>query len=201
MKKLLFLALAVALFAGLAPTSTLAQSTASAAPADKTPPSYDLKPQALLDLEQLHQKFVALAKEIPADKYTWRPGDGVRSVSELFLHVSSASYGLAPFFGAEKETGVDTKTLEKSTTDKDQVIQRLNQSFDYVHGALEKKSNDDLKKPVKEFGPDASAGDIVYLIIVDAHEHLGQAITYARLNGIVPPWTAEAEKKKAAEKK
>jgi hypothetical protein len=29
---------------------------------------------------------------------------------------------------------------------------------------------------------------------------LGQSIAYARVNGIVPPWTAEAQKK-AAEKK
>jgi len=199
MKKRSFLTLAFVLLANLAPA--FAQSSDSSASADKTPPSYDLKPQALLDFEQLHQKFVALAKEIPADKYTWRPGNGVRSFSELFLHVSSTSYALAPYFGAAPAPGVDAKTLEKSTTAKDQVIQQLNQSFDYVHGALEKKSNDDLKRAVKEFGPDASAGDIVYLIITDAHEHLGQAITYARINGIVPPWTAEAAKKKAAEKK
>jgi len=199
MKKLPIFALALVLLASLVATP-LAQCS-DAAPADKTPPSYDLKPQALLDLEQLHQKFVALAKEIPADKYTWRPGDGVRSVSELFLHVSSTSYQLAPYFGAEKESDIDAKNLEKSTTDKDQVIQQLNKSFGYVHSELEKRTNDDLKKGVKEFGPEANAGDIVYLIIVDAHEHLGQAITYARINGIVPPWTAEAEKKKAAARK
>jgi len=199
MKKLPFVAMAFILLASFA-TLVLAQSSDSAASVDKTPPSYDLKPQALLDFEQLHQKFVALAKEIPADKYTWRPGDGVRSFSELFLHVSSTSYGLAPYFGAAKATGIDTKTLEKSTTNKDQIIQQLNQSFDYVHGELAKESNDDLKKAVKEFGPEANAGDIVYLIITDAHEHLGQAITYARINGIVPPWTAEAEKKKAEKK-
>jgi uncharacterized damage-inducible protein DinB len=201
MKKITLLALMCVLQAGLTLTPALAQSSDVAASADKTPPSYDLKPQALQDIEQLHQKFVALAKEIPADKFTWRPGDGVRSISELFLHVSSTSYALAPYFGAEKAAGIDAKTLEKSTTDKDQVIQQLNRSFDYVHGALSQKSNDDLKKPVKEFGPDASAGDIVYLIITDAHEHLGQAITYARINGIVPPWTAEAAKKQAAAKK
>ena len=193
MKKILLLGAAVVLLASMA---GFAQSSDSATSADKTPPSYDLKPQALLDLDQLHQKFVALAKAIPADKYTWRPGDGVRSVSELFLHVSATSYAMAPYFGGDKASGIDTKTLEKSTTSKDQVIQQLNQSFDYVHGALEKKTNDDLKKGVKEFGPEANAGDIVYLIVVDAHEHLGQAITYARINGIVPPWTAEAEKKK-----
>jgi uncharacterized damage-inducible protein DinB len=31
-------------------------------------------------------------------------------------------------------------------------------------------------------------------------EHLGQLIAYARVNGIVPPWTADAEQQKSAEK-
>jgi hypothetical protein len=34
----------------------------------------------------------------------------------------------------------------------------------------------------------------------DAHEHLGQAVAYARENGIVPPWTVEAQKKTAEKK-
>jgi hypothetical protein len=28
-------------------------------------------------------------------------------------------------------------------------------------------------------------------------EHLGQSIAYVRMNGIVPPWTAEAEQQKS----
>jgi hypothetical protein len=96
---------------------------------------------------------------------------------------------------AAPDPGIDTKNLEKSTTDKDQVVAQLNKSFGYILAALANTSNDDLKKPVKKFGPEASAGDVLYLIAMDAHEHLGQAIAYARVNGIVPPWTAEARKK------
>jgi uncharacterized damage-inducible protein DinB len=178
----------------LAATVAFAQSSSSPLPTDKTPPSYDLKPQAVLDLEDMEKKFVQLAEAIPSDKYTWRPGSDVRSVSELFLHVSGTTYQLLPMVCAAPEPGVDAKNLEKSTTDKDKVIAELNKSFGYLLAALTNTSNDDLKKPVKKFGPEASAGDVLYLIAVDAHEHLGQAIAYARVNGIVPPWTA---KKKA----
>jgi uncharacterized damage-inducible protein DinB len=199
MKNLALLALSTLFFAVITLTYAFAQSSPSSATTDKTPPSYDLKPQALVDLEALQKKFVELAEAIPADKYTWRPGADVRSVSELFLHVSSTTYQLAPMIGVAPAAGIDAKTLEKSTTDKGKIIEQLNRSFDYLRSGIANISNDDLKKPVKEFGPDASSGDLVYLIAMDAHEHLGQAITYARVNGIVPPWTVRANKK-AAEK-
>ena len=32
----------------------------------------------------------------------------------------------------------------------------------------------------------------IYLrMIIHSNEHMGQLIAYARMNGIVPPWTAE----------
>jgi hypothetical protein len=61
-------------------------------------------------------------------------------------------------------------------------------------------TNADFAKLIPKLGPQANAGDVVYILVGDAHEHLGQAVAYARVNGIVPPWTAEAQKQ-AAEKK
>ena len=55
-------------------------------------------------------------------------------------------------------------------------------------------SNADFARPVPKLGPEANAGDVVYILVADAHEHLGQAVAYARENGIVPPWTEEAKK-------
>ena len=162
----------------------------TAAPVDKSPASYDLKPQALQDLHLLHQRFADLAAAIPIEKLTWRPGEGVRSFSEVLLHVASLNFSMAPNFGAPAALGFVAKDYEKSTTDRAKIIAQVNQSFDYVEAALAKRSNDELRRIVKEFGPEASEGDIVYLIVADAHEHLGQAVAYARMNGIVPPWTA-----------
>jgi uncharacterized damage-inducible protein DinB len=38
------------------------------------------------------RQIVTLAEAIPADKYGWRPGPGVRSVSEVLMHTASANY-------------------------------------------------------------------------------------------------------------
>jgi uncharacterized damage-inducible protein DinB len=166
-----------------------------APPVDKTSPSYDMKPQSLQDLEDMQEKFVGLAQSIPAEKYTWRPSDGVRSFSEVFLHVAAMGFMMAPVLGATPEPGFNKDTYEKSTTDKDKIVEQLNQSFSYVRAAIEKMANADFARPEKQFGPDANAGDIVYLIVADDHEHLGQSVAYARINGIVPPWTAAAQMK------
>jgi uncharacterized damage-inducible protein DinB len=175
--------------------SALSLGAQTTAPIDKTPPSYDLKPQALQDLQLIQKRFADLAEAIPPAKMTWRPTEGVRSFSEVFLHVASLNFSLAPKFGAAPFVGFVEANYEKSTTDKTKIISQINQSFDYVRSAVEKRSNDDLRKIVKEFGPEASEGDVIYLIVADAHEHLGQAVAYARMNGIVPPWTAAQMKK------
>lgn len=176
-----------------------AQATNAAKSADTTRPSYDMKAQALLDLEQLQKKFVDLANAIPQEKYTWRPADGVRSIGEVFLHVSAANYGIPSKMGVTIPAGVDAKNLEKSTTDKAQIIDQLNKSFANAHAAVAALTNADFAKPLPKLGPDANEGDVVYLLVTHAHEHLGQSIAYARLNGIVPPWTAAAAAKKSGQ--
>jgi uncharacterized damage-inducible protein DinB len=181
---------------GAAATTTSMASSAAMAPADKTTPSYDMKAQAALDLQQLQERFVSLAQAIPADKYTWRPGDGVRSISELFLHVSGANYGIPTMVtGVAPAAGYQKDGFEKSTTDKAKIIEQLNKSFTYAISVVQGMSNGDFARPEKKLGPEANSGDVVYLLVTHAHEHLGQAIADARVNGIVPPWTAEAMKK------
>jgi uncharacterized damage-inducible protein DinB len=76
----------------------------------------------------------------------------------------------------------------------------LNKTWDFAQKTINGMSNADFAKLLPKLGPQANAGDVVYILVADAHEHLGQVVAYARENGIVPPWTAEAQKK-AAEKK
>jgi uncharacterized damage-inducible protein DinB len=170
-------------------------SAAAGQAADKTAPSYDLKGQAALDLADLQKKFTSLAEAIPAEKYSWRPETGVRSINELFLHVAAAGFGFPTMMGAAPAPGFDGKGFEKSTTDKAKIIDWLNKSFSYSIAAVNGMSNADFAKALPKLGPDANEGDVIYLMVVHAHEHLGQSIAYARANGVVPPWTAAAEKK------
>jgi DinB superfamily len=172
----------------------------AAQPEDKTAPSYDMKAQSLQDLDDMHKKFVRLAEATPAEKFSWRPSPDTRSVSEAFLHVCNMNYGMPASIGATPVPGYDGKTLEKSTVDKAKVIAELNQCFDYVHKFVDGMTNADFAKPEPKLGPDANAGDVVYIIIADDHEHLGQSVAYARINGITPPWTVDAAKAAAAKK-
>ena len=168
--------------------------------ADHTAPSYDLKAQSLLDLGRVQKKFVDLANAITADKFTWRPSADSRSFAEVFLHVAGERYGILALMGAPPPAGFDGKTFEKSTTDKARIIAELNRSWEFTQKTINSMSNADFAKLMPKLGPQANAGDVVYILVADAHEHLGQATAYARVNGIVPPWTAEAQKG-GAEKK
>jgi hypothetical protein len=55
-----------------------------------------LREQYLADMDSVHAKFIALAKAIPAEKYSWRPGAGVRSVSEVLMHIVGEWYFYGP---------------------------------------------------------------------------------------------------------
>ena len=169
---------------------------------DKTAPSYDMKPQALIDLQDLHKKMVQLATAIPADKYTWRPEVGTRSVSEVLLHVTAANRNIMSMMtGMTPDSAYKADGFETSTTDKAKIIDQLDKSFAYVEAAIQGMTNADFARPEKKLGPDANSGDVVYLLVVHNHEHFGQTIAYARMNGVTPPWTEEAQKKAKATSK
>jgi uncharacterized damage-inducible protein DinB len=176
-----------------------AQSSYTPDSTDHTAPSYDMKGQALVDLQAVQKKFVDLANAVPADKLTWRPSPDSRSFAEVFLHVAGERYGILGLMGTTPPVGFDGKTIEKSTTDRARIVEELNKSWEFAQKAITGMSNADFAKLLPKLGPQANAGDVVYILVADAHEHLGQLVAYARENGIVPPWTVEA--KKAAEKK
>jgi uncharacterized damage-inducible protein DinB len=165
---------------------------------DSTAPSYDMKAQALLDLQAVNKKCVDLAQALPADKITWRPAPDTRSFAEVFLHVAGERYGFLSMMGATPPAEFKAGQFDKSTTDRDRIIEALNQSWDFTSKTINGMSNADFAKLLPKLGPEANEGDVVYMLVADAHEHLGQLVAYSRQNGIVPPWTVERQKKKAA---
>ena len=167
---------------------------------DSTSPSYDLKAQALLDLENVQKKFVDLANAVPAGKFGWKPSADTRSFAEVLMHVAGERFQILGLMGAKAPDEFDVKTFEKSKTEKAEIIAELDKTWEFTKQTVGGMSNADFAKPLPKLGPQANAGDVVYILVADAHEHLGQAITYARVNGVVPPWTVQAQKK-AAEKK
>ena len=86
---------------------------------DSTAPSYDMKAQALIDLQAVNKKCVDLAEALSSDKLTWRPSPDTRSFAEVFLHVAGERYGILSMMGANPPAGFKASEFEKSTTDKD----------------------------------------------------------------------------------
>jgi uncharacterized damage-inducible protein DinB len=196
MKKLSF---AVSMLA-LALTALCSATTAQNAPAAGTSATFDFRATAIAQLKEARQEIVSLAEAMPPEKYTWRPAEGVRSVSEVYLHIAAGNFGLASLAGVPSYPGFKFQGFEKSTTDKAKVIELLNQSFDYAQNGISKLTDGDLQKQVN-FQQYPTAGDVIFHLVSHDHEHLGQSIAYARMNGVVPPWTAEQMQKRAAASK
>ena len=148
----------------------------------------------LFQIDQAREKLLALANAMPADKYGWKPGEGVRSTGEVFNHVAAANFFLPTFWGAKVPAGVDPRTLEKEMSgDKAKTIDALTRSFDNVREAILAMPDSDLDRKIKIFGQDATVRDAMMVLVSHAHEHLGQSIAYARSNGVVPPWSAKGQ--------
>jgi uncharacterized damage-inducible protein DinB len=155
---------------------------------------FDFRSEAIVELKAAQDELVSLAQAMPQEKYTWRPEEGVRSVSEVYLHVAAANFGLTAVAGAPPYPGFKFQGFEKSTTDKSKIIDWLKQSFDYAEKSIANMSEADMSKP-RNFQGFNTVGAVVFHIVAHAHEHLGQSIAYARMNGVVPPWTAAAQQK------
>ena len=162
-------------------------------------PSSGVRAEFLNELQTQQDKFTSLAQAIPADKYTWRPAEGVRSISEVFLHVAAANYNLTKLIGVQPPAGFKVQGYDKSTTDKTKIVPALQDAFAHMREAVVSMPDADLEKQVDLFGRKNTYRGVLLFILRHNAEHLGQAIAYARMNGVVPPWTEE-QQKKAAEK-
>ena len=144
-------------------------------------------PEFTLTARQLLQ----LAEATPADKFGWRPAPGVRSMSEVYMHIAIANIVLLERAGVKSE--IDSTKLpkdpEKSVTGKAEVIQWLRNSIEAVRKGYETA---DRQKKVQLFGKEATADGVFLRILVHDNEHMGQAIAYVRMNGITPPWSQAA---------
>ena len=165
-----------------------------------TPGVTGYRSEVLAEVMIQEDKFTRLAEAIPADKYTWRPAPDVRSFAEVFLHVSTANYNLYKLVGTPAPTGIDIKGLEKSTTDKAKVIVTMKDSFAHAKKAITVMPDTDLEKSMDWFGGKNTERGVLLFIVRHTAEHLGQSIAYARVVGIVPPWTEDMQKKQPEKK-
>lgn len=147
-----------------------------------------VRAELLRDLDEVQKKYLSLAGAVPADRYEWRPGKGVRSISEVYMHIAGANYTLVSFVGDRPP--LDPRSFER-ITEKPRVIEEMRRSFDNLREAILTTTDADLDKTIRMFGNERTERAAFMMAINHLHEHLGQSIAYARMNGIVPPWSAE----------
>jgi uncharacterized damage-inducible protein DinB len=140
------------------------------------------------------RQLVSLAEAIPAEKYAWRPATGVRSTSEVLMHIAINNFYLLSVTGPKMPADLTSNELEKTVTAKADVISWLKRSQEAVKNARAGAKPSDLQRKVKIAGREATVDGMYLRIIVHANEHMGQLVAYARMNGIVPPWSESAAK-------
>ena len=188
-------ALAVVLAATSTSSLAAQQGAAAGAPSTTTPAS-GLVADLVRDIGQVERKMVGLAKAVPADKYAWRPGAGVRSVNDLVMHVAADNYLFPAILGtpADPSTGITTdfstaQAFEKRQISRDSAIVELERSFAFLKKSLSAAPESKLGEKVSMFGQQFTTQQAWLLATVHLHEHLGQFIAYARVNGVKPPWS------------
>ena len=175
--------------------AALAVLVLAAAPAaqaqDLTPESAAaMKAAYLADMEVMREKYLGLADAFPQDLYTWRPMEGVRSVSEVLMLIASEGYGFAPMaLGAPTALSREESQGLAEITDKAAVIDHVTRGFAYAQETIEAIDPASLTGSRSLFGRERTSPELMLFVAGDMHEHLGQLIAYARMNRIVPPWS------------
>jgi uncharacterized damage-inducible protein DinB len=155
-----------------------------------------IQKEYLDEFEHAMGQAIELAKAMPADKYAWRPGPGVRSTSEVFMHLASANLMLLGRAGVKEPGGLKAadltaiRKLEQTETGKEQVLKWLDLSREAVRQAYPATTPATQEQPADFFGRKSTVRAIYLRLLVHVNEHMGQAVAYARMNGVVPPWSA-----------
>jgi uncharacterized damage-inducible protein DinB len=175
----------------------LAIVAALAFPAEAQQASSTVVADLRADVEEVEKKILDLARAIPEDKYSWRPAAGVRSISEVLVHIAADNYLIPAMIGfpADPATGIkgdDYNTalaFEKRTMSKAAAIAEVEKSFAFVKKSMTDTPPARLEQAVTVFGSKSTPQKVWILGTTHLHEHLGQLIAYARSNGVKPPWS------------
>ena len=138
--------------------------------------------------KHVSRQLLDLAEATPADKFSWRPAPGVRSTSEVYMHIALANFYLLSVTGPKMPADLK-EGMDKSVTAKADVIAWLKRSLDAVKDAHAAITPKDLERKVHIADRDATVDGMYLRIIVHANEHMGQLIAYARMTGVAPPWS------------
>ena len=136
------------------------------------------------------QRVESIAGAIPEATYDWRPTEGVRSTSEVVMHIAFGNFMFAELLGGSRPGDLpdDLESVEGKT----EVLALLGRSFDEVENQLDEVFSGDLDRELQASARTpyfSTQRDVLMRALAHSHEHGGQLVAYARMNGVVPPWS------------
>jgi len=136
-------------------------------------------------------KFIALAEAMPASTYGWSPDEGVATVAGVYMHIARYNYVyLHENMGRDAPvTPAEYRQWEEGVTDKAEVVAILRASVEYVRKVVGEMDASDVGTETTLYGRQVGEGAVLFQLVAHMNEHLGQSIAYARMNGVVPPWS------------
>lgn len=153
-------------------------------------PDKGFKADIIKELDAAEEKVTSLANDIPQAKFTWRPEEGVRSVSEVILHVAAANYFVLSFAGVKMPDGMKMDNdFDKKYTDKSEILEFVKKAYAFTREKVMAIKDKDLENQIDFFGSKITTRHLLIKMVSHNHEHLGQLIAYARINGVVPSWS------------
>ena len=149
----------------------------------------DFRDEFLAHFQSSAGRMAQLSEAMPESTYTWSPGEGVMSVARVYMHIARYNYlYLDGSLGIPAPDGVDWENFE-SITDRAVVLETLRVSFEHVRQHAAAMTEDDLMRPSTLYGRSVPGWAVLFQLLSHMNEHVGQSIAYARMNGIVPPWS------------
>lgn len=138
-------------------------------------------------------KLVALAREMPESSYDWSPGEGVASVARVFMHIARYNY-MYPHENMGRTTPVSPDEYRRwedasDSMSKAAVVRILSESMQYVREVAGGMDAGALDRSTMLYGREVGEWAVLLQLVTHMNEHLGQSIAYARMNGVVPPWS------------
>jgi hypothetical protein len=144
-------------------------------------------------LSSVEQEVVSLAEAMPADKYGFKPTQGtfsdVRTFGQQMSHLATALYLYSSGMLGEKppvERGKDENGPD-SLNGKDAIVKYLKDAFAYAHKATATLTQQNFMETLTMPWGKITRGLLAEQSISHSFDHYGQAVVYARMNGIVPP--------------
>ncbi len=158
------------------------------------------------NVTRTENNILALAEAMPADKYEFapsaeifKPGSPaefatVHAFAQQVAHIAGLPYRLYAAFGVKPDAEVDIKALD-ALKNKDEIISALKASFEYHNKVIASFTKENIMAPE---GPrNMTRIAAMALVLGDYGDHYGQMVEYGRMNGIIPPATANQMRRTA----